>query len=97
MYARVARWEGADGQTVRRSYDELRQRAEGGPPDGVPAVGLLALFDGDSGTNLAITLFATEEDMRTGDATLNGMNPDDDIGRRVSLEFYEVGADLRAP
>jgi hypothetical protein len=98
MYARVARWEGADGDALRRMNETLAERAAGGePPPGVPATGLLALFDPASGRSLAITLYETEEDMRTGDATLNGMTPEDgDVGRRVSVEFYEVGADARA-
>jgi hypothetical protein len=96
MYARVARWEGADGQALRRSSEELATRAStGGPPPGVPATALLMLFDSDSGTSMAITLFDTEEDLRTGDATLNDMSPDGEIGHRVSVEIFEVGVDVR--
>lgn len=96
MYARVARWEGADGQALRRSGEDMNSRADSGPPEGVPAKGFLMLIDPDSGRSLAISLFETEEDLRTGDATLNEMNPSsDDVGKRTSVEKYEVAVDVR--
>ena len=53
-------------------------------------VRLTLLLDPKTGDNLAIALFETEEDMKKGDETLNGMNPTDDSMRRTSVEFYEV-------
>ena len=48
-------------------------------------------------TRPAIPLFETMDDLRTGDAALNEMNPSsDDVGRRVSVESYEVAIDIRA-
>jgi hypothetical protein len=94
MYARVARWEGADADALRRSVEGIN--AEEGPPPGVPAKGFTLLIDPDNGRSLAIALFETEEDMRKGDETLNGMSPSDDQqGERVSVEMYEVGVDIR--
>jgi hypothetical protein len=97
MYARVARWEGADGQALRRTAEEMSSRAASGPPPGVPANGFLMLIDPDSGRSLAVSLFETEEDLRTGDEALNAMNPDagDDVGKRTSVEKYEVAVDVR--
>ena len=96
MYARVARWEGADAEGLRRSTEEIKSRAASGPPEGIPAVGLTMLIDPESGRSLAIALFETEEDRRRGDETLNGMNPSgDDVGRRTSVEMYEVAIDIR--
>ncbi|MEA2350038.1 MAG: hypothetical protein QOG86_979, partial [Thermoleophilaceae bacterium] len=47
--------------------------------------------------SLSIVLFETEDDLRKGDETLNGMSPQrTDVGKRVSVETYEVGADLSA-
>jgi hypothetical protein len=98
MYARVARFEGGDADALRRSAEEINAQAQSGPPPGVPAKKFLMLIDPDSGTSLAIVLFATEEDRRTGDATLSAMTPTvDGGGERVSVEFYEVGVDLEAP
>jgi hypothetical protein len=99
MYARVVRWEGADAEMLERTASEIRAQADAqeGPPEGVPAKGLLLLNDGESGRSLAISLFATEDDYRKGDETLNSMNPPGDgMGRRVAVEKYEVAVQLEA-
>ena len=97
MYARVAKWEGADGQALRRTAEEMHSRAASGPPSGVPAKGFLMLIDPDNGRSVAITLFETEEDLRKGHEALNAMNPEpsDDAGKRTSVEQYEVAVDVR--
>ena len=43
---------------------EIDRQSEAGPPEGVPATGLLVLHAPNEGKVLAITLFATEEDLR---------------------------------
>ncbi|HET9162165.1 MAG TPA: hypothetical protein VFN89_01805 [Solirubrobacterales bacterium] len=99
MYARIVRWEGADAETQERTASEIRNQAEsqGGPPEGVPAKGLLILNDGENGRSLAISFFETEDDYREGDATLNSMSPPGDgMGRRVAVEKYEVAVQLEA-
>jgi hypothetical protein len=98
MYARVAKWEGAEAEAMRSSAKEMTERAPEGPPEGVPAKGFMMLIDPDSGRSLAIALFETEEDMRRGDETLNGMNPTggDGNGKRTSVEMYEVAVDVKA-
>lgn len=96
MYARVAKWEGGDADALRQSSAEINARAASGPPEGVPAQGLLMLIDPDNGSSMAISLFASEADLRQGDATLNTMNPTSDrVGHRTSVETYEVGVDIR--
>jgi len=96
MYARVARWEGGQGDALRRSVAEINENAASGPPEGVPAKGFLMLIDPDAGRSMAVALFETEEDMRKGDEALNRMNPSGpDVGSRSSVEMYEVGADIR--
>jgi hypothetical protein len=97
VYARVARWEGAQADALRRSAEEINAEAASGPPEGVPAKGFLMLIDPDGGRSIAIGLFETEEDLRKGDETLNAMSPSrDDVGRRTSVETYEVAVDVRA-
>lgn len=97
MYARVARWEGAEADALRRSTDEIRSRAGSGPPDGVPARGFLLLVDPDDGRCLAVSLFPDEESLRQGDATLNQMSPPGEgLGRRASVETFEVAVDIRS-
>ncbi len=96
MYARVVRWEGADAETLDRTAAEIRKRAaEEGPPEGVPAKGLLLLNDGESGRSMAISMFETEEDYRQGDETLSSMDPPGEgMGRRIAVEKYEVAAEI---
>lgn len=99
MYARLAKWEGAEAETLRRSTEEMKARASEGPPPGVPAKGFMMLIDPDSGRSMAIALFETEEDMRQGDEALNAMNPGATggtvAGQRTSVEMYEVAIDVR--
>lgn len=93
MYARVARWEGAEGKVLEESAAEIRERAEseGGPPPGVPAKAFLLLHDTAAGKAVAITLFESEDDYRQGDETLNSMSPPGDgMGQRVSVEKFEL-------
>jgi hypothetical protein len=97
MYARVARFEGAQGDGLRRAAEDVGSRAASGPPEGVPAKGFLMLIDPDGGRSLAVSLFETEDDLRKGNETLNSMSPgNDDAGKRTSVETYEVAVDLRS-
>jgi hypothetical protein len=96
MYARVARWEGAEADQVRAAAQGINAEAASGPPEGLPAKGLMLLIDPEGGRSMAISLFATEEDLRRGDETLNTMSPPGEgMGRRIAVETYEVAADLR--
>ena len=95
MYARVARWEGAEPDTLRRTAEEIRADSESGPPEGLPAKQFLLLHDLEGGKAIAITLFETEEDYRQGDETLNSMSPPGEgMGQRVGVDKYEVAVQL---
>ncbi|HZV72378.1 MAG TPA: hypothetical protein VFF79_01565 [Conexibacter sp.] len=95
MYARVAKWEGGTAEALRQSAKQINADVDAGPPEGLPAKGLLMLIDPDGGRAIAISLFETEEDLRQGDATLNTMSPRTDMGRRAAVETYEVAFDVR--
>lgn len=96
MYARVATWDGAEGDALRRASEEINANTDAGPPPGVPAKGFMMLIDPDSGRSMAIVLFETEEDLRTGDAALDARSPSsDDVGTRTSVETFEVAVDVR--
>lgn len=96
MYARVATWEGGEAEAMRRSAAEIARQAQAGPPEGLPAKGFTLLIDPASGRSAAIAFFDTEEDLRTGDATLDAMDPPHDgMGRRTAVDVYEVVVDLR--
>src|ERR1700690_3421589 len=92
MHARVATFEDGNPETVRGMVAEIGRQSAGGPPEGVPAVGLMLLHRPEDGKVLAITLFKTAEDLQLGDATLNSMDPPNPggMGRRVSVEMFEV-------
>jgi hypothetical protein len=98
MHARVATFEGGDPDQVRDTVASIRERAESGPPEGVPAVGFLLLHQTGSGKAMNISLFETEDDLRQGDATLNTMSPPvpGALGKRTSVEMFEVGVKVDA-
>ena len=97
MFARVARWEGAEAETLESSAAEIRAQSDEGPPPGVPAKQFLLLHDAAAGKAVAIMLFETEEDYRQGDETLNSMSPPGGgMGQRVSVEKFEVAVQLEA-
>ena len=43
MHARVATFHGGNLDEIRRMLEEINQRSESGPPEGLPATGLLIL------------------------------------------------------
>jgi len=97
VFARVARWEGAEAKTLEESAAEIRSRSDAGPPPGVPAKQFLLLHDAAAGKAVAITLFETEAEYREGDETLNSMSPPGGgMGNRVSVEKFEVAVQLEA-
>ena len=95
MYARVVKWEGGDAAAIREAVERIRADAASGPPEGVPSTGFTFLADPEGGRVIAIGLFKTEEDLRTGDAKLNEMSPPVSMGTRGPVEVYEVGFDTR--
>ena len=95
MKARVATFEGGDPAAIQQNVDGIKARSGEGPPEGLPAVGLLMLQGADK--LISISLFETDEDLQQGDATLNGMSPPaGSMGTRVSVEFYDVPIKLDA-
>jgi hypothetical protein len=89
MYARVATFEG-DPAHIDDAISQVRGEVESGNiPAGLEGAKMLMLIDRKTGKGLGVTLFASEEEMRRGDETLNAMNPGAGE-RRTSVEFYEV-------
>lgn len=88
MWARVARFEG-DPADVELRVQRLRSALDAGalPPELADATFLL-LVDRESGGMLGVTLFDSEDAMRTGDEAMNA-GPGN-AGSRASVEFYEV-------
>jgi hypothetical protein len=87
-YARVATFEAGDS-----ALDALLDRinADDVAPEGVPATQITVLADRAAGKVVIAVRFGSEEDLRKGAETLDGMTPPADaIIRRISVESYEV-------
>ena len=88
MWARVARFEG-DPADVDARVQRLRSMIDaGGVPPELADARFLLLADRSSGAMLGVTLFASEEAMRRGDAAMNA-GPGN-AGSRSAVSFYEV-------
>ncbi len=96
MLARVATWEGGTADGLRTAAEQMRGNISQGPPAGMKTAGLTMLVDPQGGRALMIGLFATEEDLRESEPVLEAMDPPDGLGRRASVDVYEVGAEVRA-
>ena len=97
MHARVAKFDHGDAEGQARAIAAISEDAASGPPEGVPATGFLLLADKENADTYAIGFFDSEEDMRTGDATLTSMTPPDDMGSRASVSLCEVALKIEAP
>jgi hypothetical protein len=88
-YARAATFE-ADAAAAEALVNEINSSE--GPPEGIPATRVTVLFDRAGGKLIVATRFASEEDLRKGSETLEGMSPPSDAGnvRRISVDQYEV-------
>ena len=88
MHARVVRFTDVDPERL----DALVSRIEenDGPPEGVPSSGVQVLYDEDQATAVVVGTFANEEDMRTGEAVLEKMDPSDTPGTRASVDRCEI-------
>jgi hypothetical protein len=87
-WVRVATFEG-DEAGARRIVEEINN-APGPPPD-VPAKSIMVGFDRENNHVRVVVRFDSEENLRIGSETLDGMSPPDDSGmRRISVEKLEV-------
>ena len=88
MWARVARFEGDPGDIDER-IQKLRGALDSGDlPFELGDAKVLMLVDRESGGMLGVTLFESEEAMRTADQAMNA-GPGN-AGSRSSVEFHEV-------
>ncbi len=95
MIARVATFEGGTADGIRAAIGQLRSDIPQGPPPGVKSNGLTVLVDPDGGRVMVVGLFASEEDLRASESALDEMSPPEGMGKRSSVDVYEVGADVR--
>jgi hypothetical protein len=94
-WVRVATFE-ADSDAVEAMVKEISS-AEGAPP-GIPAKSIMVLADRENGKARIVVRFDSEENLQTGSATLEGMEPPSGASvRRISVEKFEVVLERQAP
>ena len=92
MWARLARFEN-EPQNIDGAIERIRGLSDAGDlPTALAGARVMMLVDRQSGGMIGLTLFDTEDALRTGDAAMNA-GPGN-AGRRSSVEFYEVAMDL---
>jgi hypothetical protein len=64
---------------------------EPGPPPGIPAKSILVGHDRENNHVRVVVRFDSEEKLRTGSETLEGMEPPPEANmRRISVEKFEI-------
>jgi hypothetical protein len=94
MHVRVVRFTDVDAEHLEGRLAEISQGE--GPPEGVPATGIKFLFDADQRTAVVLQYFDSAEDMATGAATLDAMDPSDTPGTRASVDACELKMEMGA-
>lgn len=93
MYARVVRFTDVDPEHID---SRMAERAEEGPPEGVPVTGIQVLHDAEQRTAVVVQLFETAEDMSAGEAVFAAMDPSETPGTRASVDRCEIKVDMSA-
>lgn len=94
-YSRVVTFD-ADETALDALVDQIN--ASDAPPEGVPAKRITVLADRSAGKVVVAVRFGSEEDLRKGAETLEGMSPPDTGSmRRVSVDQYEIVLEKQAP
>jgi hypothetical protein len=94
MHIRVVRF--TDVSRDRMNQLLARVKEAGGPPPGVPSVGLTILFDESHGSAVVLQYFSSAEDLATGAKVFDAMDPSDTPGTRASVDACEVELELKA-
>lgn len=95
MYVRVVRFTDVTAERVEGLLARIEE--SDGPPPGVPATGLKMLLDDAQGTAVVLQYFATEEDMKAGDAAFSAMDASETPGARASVDMCEIKLERQAP
>jgi hypothetical protein len=94
MHVRVVRFSDVSADKVQEVASRIEE--SGGPPEGVPSSGIQLLFDESQGTAVVLQLYASAEDLQTGERVLDAMDASDTPGTRVSVDRCEVKVDRKA-
>ena len=93
MYVRVVRFTDVTPERVQQLTARIDENE--GPPPGVPATGVQALFDESQGTAVVLQFFDNAADMREGDKAFGAMDPSETPGTRASVDMCEVKVERR--
>jgi hypothetical protein len=88
MHMRVVRFTDVDPEHLESRVSARSE--EQGPPEGVKAKGIKVMHDADQRTAVVVQFFETEQDMRDSEAALDGMDPSETPGTRVSVDRGEI-------
>ncbi|MDQ6812059.1 MAG: hypothetical protein M3Z95_09200 [Actinomycetota bacterium] len=94
MYVRVVRFTDVSAERMERLMARINEA--GGPPPGVPSMGITVLFDEDQGTAVALQHFASAQDLAAGAKVMDAMDPSETPGTRVSVDACEVKLEQQA-
>ena len=86
-FARVVQFEGVPTDRMLQMKEQIEQ---GEQPEDIPASEIMLLHEPETEKALAILLFDTEDDYRTGDAALNAIDRGDTPGSRTGVTRYTV-------
>ena len=91
MYARVATFQ-TDPAKLEGMIGEMRRNIEDTePPEGLEDTkAVYILVDRESGKQMSIVLFDSEDGMRRGHEALSAMSPPEEMGQRTDVGLYEV-------
>jgi hypothetical protein len=93
-WVRVATFEG-DQAAAQTIVDQINQ--EPGPPPGIPAKSIMVGYDHENNHVRIVVRFDSEENLRIGSETLDGMSPPDDAGMtRIGVEKLEIMLERQA-
>ena len=94
-WVRVATFEG-DESALNAIVSEIDSSE--GPPPGIPAKSIMVGYDHENNHIRMVVRFDSEENLRIGSETLDGMSPPDDSGmRRIGVEKLEILLERQAP
>jgi hypothetical protein len=96
VLAYVTTFEGATAEGIHAAAEQMRARIADGPPPGIEgSKGVTMLVDPDGGRVMTIALFGSQDDLRASQPTLEDMSPPAGMGKRVSVDVFEVAAEVR--
>ena len=101
MHVRIARFEGVDRSQVDQDAEQFKQMLRSNErPEWMPEAAfttlqegvsrVISLVDRDAGVTMDLTFTPDADTAQRVDDTLNSLNPPEGVGRRATVETYEV-------